>query len=595
MANQVNIIVNAQDKASKSLDRISDRATAMRGSFMKITAIGGVVTGALGLMTKSALDQQVGINALDNALQRLNTSYAENEKQIESTLRAIQDKTNFGDEDQRKILTTLVTLTKDYTIALQALPVVLDIAASMGRNAERVSLNVARALTGETTAVKAYGVEVDKTASPQEVLNALMETFGGSAEALADPLEQLKNELGDLQQEMGKALLPTITELLEKGTKFIKTITEWADRNKTLVEIGTKVVGVLGGLAIAFGTIGLLLPVIIGGIKLVTGALIAMALTPIGAVVAAIGLLALTFMPVLIEKMGGASVAMHKFGEMSKAIWNTLIDFADKYVQDFVKVVNTIRKGWNLLVKVFPDLGPPMDMLTFSLQKFKLHAKVAHDEFDDFTGSGAVAQVEKLNFAMLGLNEGITEQDFELQALSSSWERVTEEIEDTLRDLVRDQKFVFDAIVDQRKKRVEEELRIEQDKYNLEQQLADANSKKLVEIEKQKQIALRQAENMFETELANAIKSEHFRTGQKTFGTGNMYLGGDRSRILTSAGRQAWHEGTLQTGGRTSRHDTMANAHWVIAPELQGQITVNRVSTNLREKQGDFKSGIGNL
>ena len=242
MANQVNIIVNAQDKASKSLDRISDRATAMRGSFMKITAIGGVVTGALGLMTKSALDQQVGINALDNALQRLNTSYAENEKQIESTLRAIQDKTNFGDEDQRKILTTLVTLTKDYTIALQALPVVLDIAASMGRNAERVSLNVARALTGETTAVKAYGVEVDKTASPQEVLNALMETFGGSAEALADPLEQLKNELGDLQQEMGKALLPTITELLEKGTKFIKTITEWADRNKTLVEIGTKVV-----------------------------------------------------------------------------------------------------------------------------------------------------------------------------------------------------------------------------------------------------------------------------------------------------------------------------------------------------------------
>ena len=595
MANQVNIIVNAQDKASKSLDRISDRATAMRGSFMKITAIGGVVTGALGLMTKSALDQQVGINALDNVLQRLNTSYAENEKQIESTLRAIQDKTNFGDEDQMKILTTLVTLTKDYTIALQALPVVLDIAASMGRNAERVSLNVARALTGETTAVKAYGVEVDKTASPQEVLNALMETFGGSAEALADPLEQLKNELGDLQQEMGKALLPTITELLEKGTKFIKTITEWADRNKTLVEIGTKVVGVLGGLAIAFGTIGLLLPVIIGGIKLVTGALIAMALTPIGAVVAAIGLLALTFLPVLIEKMGGASVAMHKFGEMSKAIWNTLIDFADKYVQDFVKVVNTIRKGWNLLVKVFPDLGPPMDMLTFSLQKFKLHAKVAHDEFDDFTGSGAVAQVEKLNFAMLGLNEGITEQDFELQALSSSWERVTEEIEDTLRDLVRDQKFVFDAIVDQRRKRVEEELRIEQDKYNLEQQLADANSKKLVEIEKQKQIALRQAENMFETELANAIKSEHFRTGQKTFGSGGMFLGGDRSRILTSAGRQAWHEGTLQTGGRTSRHDTLANPHWVIAPELQGQITVNRVSTNLREKQGDFKSGIGNL
>ena len=171
MANNVNIVINAQDKASQALGRVSDKAKSMRGQFMAMTAIGGAVTGALGMMTKSALDQEIGVRKLDSALKNVNTSYESQAVVIEKTLRALQDKTNFGDEEQREALTSLVRLTGDYETSLQALPVVMDLAVGASMDFKGATTLMGKALTGETSSLSRYGIKIDSTASATEVLN----------------------------------------------------------------------------------------------------------------------------------------------------------------------------------------------------------------------------------------------------------------------------------------------------------------------------------------------------------------------------------------------------------------------------------------
>lgn len=193
---EVALIVRAVDQASQVIERVGDNIgsfieknkTQLRAVGTVLTGLGAAVTGALGMMTKSALDEEVGIKRLDVALQNAGTNYGFLKDQIESTISAMQNKTNYGDEEQRDALTTLIGITGDYRGSLDQLQLATDLATAKNMDLNSAATLVGRVATGNTELLSRYGITVREGASATEILADMQRRFGGAAEGAANPL-----------------------------------------------------------------------------------------------------------------------------------------------------------------------------------------------------------------------------------------------------------------------------------------------------------------------------------------------------------------------------------------------------------------------
>jgi hypothetical protein len=354
MANQVEIQITADPKNAEAGFKKTQGAFGKMADGIKkhrkaigvgLTAVGAGIT-ALGVSAvKSAQAEAIGIAQLDVALKNVGTSYDLQAGAIERVIAAQQNKTNFGDEAQREALMGLISVSGDYESAMAALPAVLDLAAGKGMDLGAASTLVARAISGETSALKRYGIEVEKGAGSTEVITAIMAKFGGQAEAAADPMVQLKNRVGDLQQEFGKALMPALTSMaviLEKVTaKLIAFSTEHPQLTKVLMIV----VATLGALALVVGPILLLLPTMAASIGILS---------------VAFGSLSLSMLPVTLAIIGIAAAITA--GILIWQNWDTIVkalkvtfDKVFKFISAIVKKVFTAitdvyhsKLGWLL-------------------------------------------------------------------------------------------------------------------------------------------------------------------------------------------------------------------------------------------------------
>jgi len=296
MANDVEIKITADPKSAEegfkktqsAFGKMADNIKKHRKAIgVGLTALGAGITALGASAVKSAQAEAIGIAQLDVALKNVGTSYDSQAAAIERVIAAQQNKTNFGDEDQREALMGLISVSGDYESAMAALPAVLDLAAGKGMDLGAASTLVARAISGETSALKRYGIEVEKGAEATEVITAIMAKFGGQAEASADPMVQLKNRVGDLQQEFGKALLPALTVLATLLEQVTTKLIAFSSEHPQLSKVLFVVVGVLGGLALVLGPILLILPTLAASIGILSGAfgMLSLSMLPITAVV----------------------------------------------------------------------------------------------------------------------------------------------------------------------------------------------------------------------------------------------------------------------------------------------------------------------
>jgi len=296
MANQVEIQITADPKNAEAgfkktqsaFGRMSDSIKKHRKAIgVGLTAVGAGITALGASAVRSAQEEAIGITQLDQALKLVGTSYDAQAGAIERVIAAQQNKTNFGDEAQREALMGLISVSGDYESAMAALPAVLDLAAGKGMDLGAASTLVARAINGETSALKRYGIEVEKGADSTEVIAAIMGKFGGQAEAAADPMVQLKNRVGDLQQEFGKALLPALTILATLLERVTAKLIAFSTEHPLLTQVIFGVVAVLGGLALVLGPLLLLLPTITASIGIMSGAfaVLSVSMLPITAIV----------------------------------------------------------------------------------------------------------------------------------------------------------------------------------------------------------------------------------------------------------------------------------------------------------------------
>lgn len=395
-ASTISVLIQAKDMASQAFQSVSNNAGKMAAGFEKhrktigvsMTAAGGAITGLAALSIKSSLDQQKGINLLDTALKNVGSSYASNREEIERNITAIQRKTNYGDEEQRKILTKLVGIIGDEEQALKALPVVLDAAAFSGKEAGTVSETLSKFLGGLANTSDATGVKVDALATFEERLAAVMAVTSGSAEAAADPFTQLMNTTGDLQQVIGDALLPVLETLVPMIDTMVQRIQDWTAAHPELTKILVIVGAALGAVMLVLGPMLLILPTLATGLGVfkvaIMGVNTAMRANPIGALVAVLTTLALIVLPLVIKHWD--------------AIWDGIQKTTETVVNVVIKIINGMTIVWR------KQMGLIVDLVRLAMDKLPDVIKAIIPGFDEVKSA--------LDTVSDKLKEGIPTIDF---------------------------------------------------------------------------------------------------------------------------------------------------------------------------------------
>lgn len=164
--------------------------------------------------TKAAIEDQKSKVLLTKALQDNLKVSDQQVDAIEQYISKTQIATSVTDDKLRPAFAKLAIATKDTDQATKLMNVALDVAAGTGKNLDVVVQAMARSLAGSDTALTRLVPSIKGADDP---LKALEETFKGAAEAAAntDPYARMQIIFGEMQEQIGMALLPILEDFSE--------------------------------------------------------------------------------------------------------------------------------------------------------------------------------------------------------------------------------------------------------------------------------------------------------------------------------------------------------------------------------------------
>jgi hypothetical protein len=346
---QLKAVISAEDKASKviadvggSLDKVQSKLKSMQPAFKTMAAVGTVALGAIGGLAFKAVkdfsEAEASTKQLEHAV--IDVTHATRE-QFKATLDladALEKKGVLDGDNIKRGLAQLSTfgLSNDAVRNLgQSLADLAvnqyGVSASGDQLADSANM-IAKALNGQfgileksgirfTEAQKhiiEFGTETEKvTALNQGFQQNLKYTNDVALTTFEGKLAATKVQLGNVSENIGKALIPALQSLLEKVAPVIEKFVQWSqDHPELLVRILAVGAGI-AGLTLAIGTFGLLLPGIITAVYLLGTALAFVAANPIVLLIAALVLMALKVKAAM-DAVGGAK-------EFFKQTWDGIV------------------------------------------------------------------------------------------------------------------------------------------------------------------------------------------------------------------------------------------------------------------------------
>jgi len=206
--------------SQKSLGGLEKGAQKISGGINK--ALGAIGIGfSLGFLvnefkesTKAAIEDQKSKVLLTKALKdNLNVTDQQVDS-IEQYISRTQVATSVTDDRLRPAFSKLAIATKDTDEAMRLMNIALDVSAGTGKNLDAVVQGMSRSLAGSDTALNRLVPSLKGAADPIAELEKL---FGGAAEAAAntDPYARLQIIFGEMQEQIGMALLPILQDFSE--------------------------------------------------------------------------------------------------------------------------------------------------------------------------------------------------------------------------------------------------------------------------------------------------------------------------------------------------------------------------------------------
>ena len=298
-------------KAEAASKRAAAQFTSM-GVGMLLT--GGVIAAGLFKATEAYAVQERAELKLQNTISNMPQLAGASAEGLKKYAGELQKVTTFGDEATIEAMALLGTfkVTEDQMRGM--IPLVQDYAAKFDQDLNSAALQVGKALDGQIGALRRNGVSIDenlyKTDRYAAVQQALREQVGGFAEQEAQTfngkLQQMKNDLGDVVEVLGKGAVGGFEKVLAPVSALTTGLHEM---NPALAEGAGGFLAIGSTALIGTGAISLIVGQVIkarDGIVAMRESLMSMSASKSGLIGASVGIAALA-----------AAVAMYN-GERSK-------------------------------------------------------------------------------------------------------------------------------------------------------------------------------------------------------------------------------------------------------------------------------------
>lgn len=343
MANNVKILIEAEDKASKVIDGVNGELTTFwkntktvgdklnafaekNKQTFQTMAIGWTAAFvAISAWISKAIDayaaQAKAIALVENGMIKYADTWTTTTDDLIAEATRLQKTSIFGDEEiLQKVTNNLLTFWSiGEEIFSKTQQTALDLATTLEWDLQSSAIMLWKALEDPATWLSALTrVGIKFTQQQQDQIKALQKSgdllgaqnlvlesiewlYGWAAQAAADalwPSAQLSKEIGDLVEELWWAFRPAIDAVASSIRPFVESITNRVINNKELASSILIWVGVIAWFVAVLWTVWLVLPSIITGvtwvitvIKLLWTAMMFLAANPIWALITVLWLL----------------------------------------------------------------------------------------------------------------------------------------------------------------------------------------------------------------------------------------------------------------------------------------------------------------
>ena len=328
-------------KASRSMQKFGK---SMQRTGQTLTKSLTLPIAAFGAASVKAFDEQI------KAETKLRTALGEDEKafaRLKKVAQDLQKVTLFGDEATIEAAAFLAQLGLNEDAITRLLPLIQDFATAQNMQLGDAAKLVAKSVGSSTNALSRYGIQIDGAVGETERLdsavNALTTAFGGNAEAVAKqglgPLQQLKNELGDVGEEFGKIILENIEPLktsLQGLAENLRSLS--TEQKQTIIKIA--------GIAAAVGPLLIILGKLITAVGSLGKALMFLAANPMVLIATAIGGL-VTLLGFAVLDMEGFIKTALTLGKVGRLTAKAILGFSHSVgllsTPDYVAAISTIE------------------------------------------------------------------------------------------------------------------------------------------------------------------------------------------------------------------------------------------------------------
>lgn len=210
---------------NKGLD---EAGTAVKGHTEVWQQAGSVIAGIVGVGMLNAVKSYVTTSvreytrldlALDRTsrtLQKLGGTYAEAREKVEKYADTVEALTEFSDEEAARSINQIMLRTQDWSKSLQINALAMDIVArkggDLGSTASMLTLAYQGNQRGLMQISRQLGIVGPAARDAGALFNRMEKDFKGAAASSANAYTEFKklaNEIGNLSEATGKALLPT--------------------------------------------------------------------------------------------------------------------------------------------------------------------------------------------------------------------------------------------------------------------------------------------------------------------------------------------------------------------------------------------------
>jgi hypothetical protein len=244
---KLELLIGAKDKASPVLSKLKSAVVGIGAAYLGWQG----VTRIIGDIIEKAAESEKVWNDVTASLERHGFAVENNISAIQSFASELQRTTGISDELAGQSVQMLIDANNTLAGSFDIVRTAADFAAAKHIDVKSAVDLLIKASEGYTSTLSRYGIIIDESIPKNqkfaETMRLMNEKFGGAAQAqlntYAGQVKLLQENFGDLEETIGKILIPTLSKATSELNTFIERLSR--DYGGALDNLGIKFVALI--------------------------------------------------------------------------------------------------------------------------------------------------------------------------------------------------------------------------------------------------------------------------------------------------------------------------------------------------------------